>query len=302
MNRAFRTLLGNRRGWGLATFGLFCFCLLGRAGAGPLSERLIFVAPVNEIEKVFLCRIDGRDLQRLTRVPGEQLQPFFSEALQRFFFVRIIDRRQQIYSVDIEGDDLRAHTEGVAQSRHPCVSADGQRLIYTTDRWGAYELAEMDLATGEITRVTYDQSINTYPRYSPDGNSVLFLTRRNGQSDLYLRDLASGDLRRLTETPFDEGPASWRPDGRRVVATRAVPPRLRIKLIEIDLETDQERILLPETSPAQFPMYSKDGTQIVFVRNQAIFTYDPSDTAALPFPIRGQLNPGYVQWVEFPLP
>jgi tricorn protease-like protein len=251
---------------------------------------------------MFLCRIDGRDLQRLSKVPGDQLEPHFSQALQRFFFVREIDRRQQIFSVNIEGDDLRAHTAGVSQARHPFVSPDGKTLIYSTDKWGAFEIAELDLANGTSVRVTYDQAINTYPRYSPDGQSVLFLTRRHGQAELYLRDRATGDLRRLTQTPFDEGPANWRPDGKRIVATRVLPPRLRAKLLEIDLETGVERILLPELHPAPSPVYSKDGTLIIFVKDQALFTYDPSDTAALPFPLRGQLNPAYVQWVEFPLP
>ena len=303
MNRQVEIFSANKRGWGLATFGLFCFCLLSRAGgAGPLSERVVFVAPVRGLAKVFLCRIDGRDLQRLSKVPGDQREPYFSQTLQRFFFVREIDRRQQIFSVNIEGDDLKAHTEGVSQSRYPCVSPDGQTLICSTDKWGAFELVEIDLASGTSTRLTYDQAINAYPRYSPDGRSVLYLSRRHGQAELYLRDRLSGDNRRLTETPFDEGPGNWRSDGKRIVASRVLPPRLRTNLLEIDLETGVERILLPDLHPARSAAYSKDGTQIIFVKDQAIFTYDPSDTTPSPFPIRGQLNPEYVQWVEFPLP
>ena len=252
--------------------------------------------------KVFLCRIDGRDLQRLSKAPGHQIEPVFSEALQRFFFVREIDRQHQIFSVDIDGEDLTAHTEGLSQARSPNVSPDGRKLLFTTDKWGAFELAELDLASGVWRRLTYDQAINLYPRYSPDGQSVLYLSRRHGQAELYLLALANGATRRLTETPFDEGPGSWRPDGKRIVATRVLPPRLRTKLLELDLESGVERVMLPELHPARFPAYSKDGTMIIFVKDQAIFTYDPSDTAALPFPIRGQLGPDYVQWVEFPLP
>jgi Tol biopolymer transport system component len=293
----------NRRGWGLATLGLFCFCLFAQPGAaGPLSERLVFVAPVHGLAKIFLCRPDGRDLHRLTRTPGEQLEPYYCEALQRFFFVRTIDRRQQIFSVDREGEDLRQHTGGVFQSRYPHLRADGKKMVYATDKWGAFELAEQDLDSGESTRLTYDQAINIYPRYSPDGTAVLYLSRRHGQSELYLRDLASGDTRQLTQTPFDEGPANWRPDGRRIVATRITPPRMLSKLLEIDLSSQVERVLLPEVSPARFPVYSKDGSLIVFVKDQAIFSYDPSDTAALPFPMRGQLNPEFVQWADVPLP
>jgi TolB protein len=285
------------------TLSLFCFWLsFSAAMAGPLSERLVFVAPVNGMAKVFLCRIDGRDLQRLSKTPGPQLEPFFSEARQRFFFVREIDRQHQIYSVDIEGEDLTAHTDGLSQARHPHVSPDGRKLIFSTDKWGAFELAEIDLEDGSSRRLTYDQAINLYPRYSPDGTSVLYLSRRHGQAELYLLDPATGATRRLTQSPFDEGPGSWRPDGKRIVATRVLPPRLRTKLLELDLESGVERLLLPDLHPIRSPVYSTDGTLIVFAKDQALFTYDPSDTAALPFPLRGQLGPDYVQWVEFPLP
>lgn len=264
---------------------------------------MVFVAPVQGLAKVFLCRTDGRDLQRLSKTPGDQLEPHFSEALQRFFFVREVQRKQQqIFSVNTEGEDLVAHTEGVTSARHPNVSPDGKTLLYSSNKWGAYELAQVDLASGKEKRITYDQAINLYPRYSPDGKSVLYLSRRHGQAELYLRELATGDLRRLTETPFDEGPGSWSPDGKRIVATRVLPPRLRTKLLEIDLETGKERILLPELWPARSPSYSADGTLIVFVKEGAIFTYDPSDTAAMPFSLRGQLSPDFVQWVEYPLP
>lgn len=284
-------------------FGLFCFMAFTRpVTAGPLSERLVFVASLRGLSKIYLCRIDSRDVQRLSKVEGDQFDPTFSEALQRFFFVRQIDRRSQIYSVNLEGEDLRAHTEGVSQARYPHVSPDGKTLIYSTDKWGAFELAELDITSGVSTRLTYDQGISTYPRYSPDGKKILFLTRRHGQAELYLRERLTGDNQRLTHTPFDEGPGSWHPDGKKIIATRVVPPRRQTKLLELDLERQTERILLPELHATRWPSYSKDGTLITYVRNEAIFTYDSSDTVPAQFPLRGQLSPNYVLWVEYPLP
>lgn len=276
--------------------------MFGRALAGPLSERIVFVASLRGLDKIYLCRIDGRDLQRLTRTPGDQKEPYFSQALQRFFFVREVDRRNQIFSVNIDGEDLTAHTQGNSEARNPNVSPDGKTLLYATDKWGSFELAQMDLASGTSSRLTYDQGSNVYPRFSPDGKSVLYLSRRHGQAELYLRELANNAERRLTQTPFDEGPGNWRPDGKRIIATRTTTPRMRVKLFELDLETLQERMMLTDMNAIRSPSYSKDGTQIIFTKDQAIFTYDPSDTAAQPFPIRGQLGPTYVQWVEFPLP
>ncbi len=283
-------------------FSLFLLSLSTSTTAGPLSERVIFVAPVRKVPKILICRPDGRDLQRLSRVEGIQGEPFFSEALQRFFFTRETDRRQQVASVDIAGNDLIMHTSGVSRARQPTVDPAGKKLVYSTDVWGSFELAELDLETGLRKRLTYDQGTNTFPRFSPDGGKLLYLTRRHGQSELYLLNLADHGVQRLTETSFPEGAGSWRPDGKRIVTTRIQPPRLTRRIFELDLETGTERVLLPEVEDAHSPTYSSDGTLVLFIRNDTIFTYDPSDTVALPFPLQGTFNPRFVRWVQFPLP
>lgn len=295
-----------RRGRGVKTLGLFCIgvliAALRPAWGGPLSERVVFVAASNRLPKIFICRSDGRDLQRLSKVPGPQLQPSFSQADQRFYFVQPIERRERIVSVDAQGEELRVHTEGVSTARYPDPSPDGKSLIFSTDKWGSLELAQLELASGSITRLTYDQGTNTYPRYSPDGTRVVYLSRRHGQSELYLRTLATGEVQRLTETPFEEGPASWNPDGRRLIATQLKPPRLRSYLLEIDLRNQTHRTLLPDLPRVQNPVYSKDGALIVFVRDQVLWTYDPADTKPQQFPLKGQFAPEFVRWIEFPLP
>lgn len=295
-----------KKGWSRRTFSLFCCLFLlsfsTSTTAGPLSERVVFVAPVRKIPKILVCRPDGRDLQRLSKVEGIQREPFFSPALQRFFFVREVSRRQQIASVDIEGNDLVMHTSGVSQARQPTVDPSGKKLIYSTDIWGSFELAELDLETGTRRRLTYDQGTNTFPRFSPDGQKLLYLTRRHGQSELYLLNLADSGVQRLTDTAFPEGAGSWRPDGKRILATRVLPPKLTRHIFELDLETGTERLLLSDLEGAHSPTYSSDGSLIVFIRNETIFTYDPSDTVAMPFPMKGTFNPTFVRWVQYPLP
>ncbi len=276
--------------------------VINPALAGPLSERIVFVSQLNGIPKIYICRSDGRDLQRLSRSQGSQLQPCYSSANQRFYFVSLDERKEHIVSVDLEGEDLQVLTESTSTARYPDVSTDGKTLIYSTDKWGALELAQLDLASGVSKRLTYDQAANTYPRYSPDGSKVLYLSRRHGQSELYLLTLATGDTERLTFTPFEEGPGNWRPDGRRIIASQLKPPRRRNNLLEIDLQDGQHRALLQEYQGVRNPIYSKDGTLVAFIRNDSLWTYDPADTKAQPFPLRGNFSPEFVRWIEFPLP
>ncbi len=285
----------------LGVSGLFCLLALS-ASAGPLSERILFVSPVHNRWKLFICRSDGRDLVRLTSVKGDQLDPHFSPALGRVFFVRPVRGRDQICSVDLEGDDFQVHVQGVFHARNPHVHPSGKKLVFSTDKWAQFELAEWDLESEKLTRLTYGEALATHPRYSPDGNSILFLSRRHGQSELYLMTPENGEYRRLTNSPFHEGPGSWSPDGSRVIATRVMPPKKRTRLLELQLEGATERLLLHKTEQLQAPTYSADGSQIMFLLHEELMTYHTSDTAPKLFPLRGTMAPQSVQWITIPLP
>jgi TolB protein len=282
---------------------LLLFLVLTSLGLpGPLSERILFVAEHNGLKKLYICRPDGRDLRRFCKEPGFQLQPCYSPELERVFFVRPVKQLSQICSVDNEGRDFRVETDILANARYPSVSPDGKTLLFSTDLWGAFELAQMDLESKELERLTYDASINTRGRYSPDGSQILFLTRRTGSTELFTLALSNKALHRLTESPFPHGAGSWNPEGTRFVATVAKPPNFKRVLIEKDLETDTLRFLLTERLGIKSPCYSQDGSQILFIDDEVLYTYDPSDTKAVLFPLKGNLVPEEVIWIPFPLP
>jgi TolB protein len=276
--------------------------LFSPSRAGPLSERIILVAERNGLDKLFITRIDGRDLRRFTSQRGDQVQPAYSKVLGRVFYVRTVKGRRQIVSTNLEGEDFKVVVALRSNAQFPGVSPDGERLVFSTDMWGAYELAELNLETEKLERLTYDQGINTYPSYSPDGSKIVFLSRRNGQSEVFLMDRSSRAVEQLTETSFPKGAPAWNPAGTRIVSTETVPPELKSVLFELDLDSRKIRYLLPKTRDVSQPTYSVDGSLILFVEDQVLFTLDPADTTALPFPIRGVLFPENAIWAEFPLP
>ena len=277
---------------------ILCQILAGQAG--PLSERVIFVAKKNGLEKLYICRPDGRDLRQLSHAPGRHGEPCFSEALQRFFFTRPNGQRSDICSITREGDDFRVEVNLKAQSQNPSISPDGKTLVFSTNVWGAFELAQIDLRSKKLKRLTYDQSINTYPRYSPDGKQIVFLSRKSGSSELYLLTDAQSHSKRLTHSTYSKGPASWSPSGHRLVATERVPLRSRRALFELDLESGVKRYLLPKKRNIDQANYSVDGARVLFLENKKLQTIDPADFKSFPFPLKGQLSPRDAIWVEFP--
>lgn len=284
------------------TLILFLCFLSAVCSAGPLSERIVFVAEHNGLKKLYICRPDGRDLKRFCKEPGHQIQPCYSETLDRVYFVRPVEQLHQICSVQSDGRDFRIEIDIRAEALYPDVSPDGKRLLFSTDMWGSLELAEKDLESGEIRRLTYDGGINTRGRYSPDGKRILFLSRRSGLTEVYALEPSTESLTQLTDSPFAHGAASWNPDGTRFVATVARPPQFKRVLIEKDLVSGKLRHILTDRLGITSPCYSVDGSQILFIDDEVLYTYDPSDTKAVLFPMKGDLIPEEAIWIPFPLP
>lgn len=288
---------------GLFLYGFLVLSLMAPTEAGPLSEKVLIVSEKRGLNKLYICRSDGKDLRRFCKQPGHQLQPHYSSALDRVFFVRLDSkRREQICSVNSKGKDFKVELSTRGRASYPCVSPDGKKLLCSTDRWGALELAELDLETKKLERLTYDQGVNTHAKYSPDGTQILFLSRRNGISQIYITDRAAENFKLVDQSLFHKGAPAWNPAGTRVVSTESLPPQLTSVLFEVDLETQKKRFLLPKNHNVSDPTYSSDGTQILFIEEDTLFTFDPADTTAHPFPLRGNLFPKDALWVEFPLP
>ncbi len=285
-------------------FFLGCVLLLSSSAsdAGPLSERILIAAPYNGFSKLFICRNDGRDLQRFGRIQGQLRSPSFDPSHGRVFFVRDENRLSQICSTDAGGHDFIVHLEGRAHFRSPSPCPDGRTLLLTTDLWGAFELASLDLETQTLTRLTYDQGTNTHPRVAPNGRQAVYLSRRRGRAALYILDLETRKSRPLTRSSFNEGPGNWNHNGTRIIATRNFPPQQTARLIEIDLAHNAERSYLPEKRGVSSPCYSPDSRQILFVHDDEILIWDPSDTAPEVFPLTGTLAPSSVEWITVGTP
>ncbi len=271
------------------------------SSAGPLSERIVLVAPYRGLSKLFISRSDGRDLQRLGDVTGDLREPSYSPALDRIFFTRERDRRSEIWSCRLDGSDPQRHLfSEVANYSAPDISPDGRLLAAQADLWGSLELVQLRLEDGQIQRLTYDQGTNTHPRFSPDGRRLLFLSRRSGHSNLYTKDMETGEVQRITRSSFNEGPGWWSSDGSRLVTTRAVPPMRRPRLLELDLESGRERLHPPTDVPVRSPVYSPDDSRILFLQEAELMLWDLSDPEPKPYPLRGTLEPTEAIWFVLP--
>ncbi len=102
------------------------------------------------------------------------------------------------------------------------VSPDGEQIVF--DMLG--DLYAMPITGGAATRLTSGMGYDMQPRYSPDGERIVFVSDRSGDQNLWLMPSGGGDPVQLSK---GVGSAflspEWMPDGKYVVASRALPFR-----------------------------------------------------------------------------
>jgi TolB protein len=266
--------------------------LVVQATAGPLSERFFIVAESGPLSKIFVVREDGRDWQRLTRLPGSEADAAYSAARQEVFYRRWIQGDWELSAWNLEAQEDRVVHVSRGLDRQPTPSPDGSQLAFTSDRFGNDEIMLLPLnePDAEVVRLTWDQGQDCSPSWSPDGRQLAFASRRNGQSDLYIIDLASEEQRRLTRSEQDEVDPRWSPDGSKILF-QTVEGRYRTgRLGWVEVATDQVTMLPEVGGSAHQASWSPDGSRLLYLdyrsarqpSSPALTTFSLSDRSAQP--------------------
>jgi TolB protein len=176
----------------------------------PDGKRIAFAARTRGSNfDVYVCRVDGGGLRRLTRSALADEHPSWSPNGRRIAFARARSSvRSEIWVMNADG----AAPRRVADGGSPDWSPDGRRLAVTLG--GAIAVVRPD-GTG-VERLVEGPGTAGAPAWSPDGRWIVFWSdRASGEAtkgDLYLVPSNGGEVRRLTSEPdlwhFDP---SWQP-------------------------------------------------------------------------------------------
>ena len=129
-------------------------------------------------------------------------------------------------------------TDDPGYDYQPDWSSDGRWIVYTTYYQDAMELHALDLQSGQTHQLTNGGAVNLEPRFSPDGKRIVFVsTSFNGRFHIFVGEFANGELSHVQRLTGE---------------SRSTLPRYYYSPFDHEIS----------------PVWSPDGTEILFVSNR----------------------------------
>ena len=215
-------------------------------------------------------------------------------------------------------------------------SPDGSQLGFVADRGDGAQIYLIRPEGGEAQRLTsHEGGVNSF-RFSPDGGQIVFSATDPAPDDFEEREERYGDYavedmdfrmshlwvtetgegtepRRLTQgDSFTVGSFEWSPDGREVAFDHTPTPQVNsfphADISVVEVATGTVRTLVADPSPERGPMWSPDGSFILYSTPAGANPYyGNSELAVIPAVGGGNSrivttdfdeNPSPVAWTE----
>ena len=233
--------------------------LLTPASISPDGQWLTLVNAPDRHQDVWVMRVDGSQLTRLTDDDARDWYPRFTPDGQAITFYSNQSGRYEGWSIRPDGSARTKLTNLSKGTFAPLISPDGHDLYVST--FSSFENARIlkgplpgpvtDATATPLKGITIEGDILQLSTMSPDGRWLVgAIGMASGENvGLAIYDIAAARMKKLTNDSFN-GEAAWMPDGRHVLyfTTHGA-------LIMQDIETLERRVV------ASSLMYPPDMTQ-----------------------------------------
>jgi TolB protein len=201
-----------------------------------------------------------------------------------------------IYTADADGSNLHRITNNAKYDAEPVVSSDGRQIVFGSQREGDFDIYIMHADGTGVRRLTDRVGYDGGPWFSPDGKQIVWrawypATEEEKTAwkdamekdyiiavplDLWIMNSDGSDKRLLLHNGATNFAPSWHPDGKRIIFAsnkddwhediRRYGHNFELYLINSD-GSGLERLTW-NTVFDSFPMFSPDGTKLVWASNR----------------------------------
>jgi len=240
---------------------------IGGARSAPgVPWELVYEQEVEGNIDLYLIPAAGGPARRLTTHPREDIHARWMPDGRRIIFTSNRTVNPQLWELSVDGGEPRQVRRNAGGESQPDPSPDGRRLAFLSDHEGPQRLLVMDFASGAATELVRHGSDTIFgnPHWSPDGSRIAFSSNQRFGHQIYYVDVATRELHRVSPVTSGGCEPRFTRDGRRVSYVSRGHLGSTSRLVERDLETGEERVLVDWPALNYDAAYSPDGAEVAF--------------------------------------
>ena len=203
--------------------------VFARGGNGDNNGRIVFMSNRDDPAafEIYSMNPDGTGVTRLTRLPGDDIEPALSPDGKRVLFAATRDdERGEIYVMNADGTGVTRLTYSPGFDLSPVWSKDGKQIAFESSRDAVNpfdpdgtDVYVMNADGTQVTRVTDGPGYDGQPSWSADGKQIAFESDRATATtfDVYVVTVGDRRVARVTYLDmFDGAHPSWSPGGKQI--------------------------------------------------------------------------------------
>ena len=238
----------------------------GSASPPASGDLLVYENKVNGNLDLYSVPAAGGVPRRLTDDPGEDSMPRWTPDGRSIVFSSNRSGNWQLWQISADGGEAVRLRTNKATEWQSDPSPDGTSVAFLSNVDGPESLWVLARATGKARLLVRhgEKSILGNPTWNPQGDRIVFSSNWKIGHQIYLWDSRSGEAERISPVVRGGCGPRFSPDGRKVIYVTRRHIRTKSWIVEQDLATHQEKVLVDWPALNYDPTYSRDGKEIAF--------------------------------------